>query len=130
LKKIAEKHKKYIPKGIDIKALDREKLWEYEPTPTIKVGSRVCKGQVIGTVQNWRKEQKMKMDYDEESKEDAEPTSGRLVVQHKIMVPPLRCYDDLMKVTWIIKAGEYTIEECVMKLENSKGEEVKLVMYH
>ena len=38
-----------ITRGVDVPALNREKLWEFVPTAT--VGSRVVTGDIIGTVQ-------------------------------------------------------------------------------
>ena len=52
----------FLAKGSDIKSLDREKLWEFNPV--VKVGDKVFQGDIIGTVQETP------------------------VVLHKIMVPP------------------------------------------
>lgn len=38
-----------IARGIDVPALNRQKLWEF--VPTVKIGDRVVVGDVIGTVQ-------------------------------------------------------------------------------
>ncbi len=51
-----------LPRGVEVPAIDREKLWEF--TPTVKPGDKVVGGDVIGTV----------------------PETA--VVLHKIMVPP------------------------------------------
>ncbi|MCL2843400.1 MAG: V-type ATP synthase subunit A [Oscillospiraceae bacterium] len=51
-----------IARGVEVPALDRERLWEF--TPTVTIGDKVVGGDVIGTVQE---------------------TSALL---HKIMVPP------------------------------------------
>jgi vacuolar-type H+-ATPase catalytic subunit A/Vma1 len=40
----------FIPKGVDIPALDIEKLWDYTTTDDWKVGDIVTGGDVIGTV--------------------------------------------------------------------------------
>ena len=50
-----------ITRGIDIKAIDREKKWEFNPS--VKKGDRVEAGDIIGTVQE------------------------TVVVEHRIMVP-------------------------------------------
>jgi len=40
----------FIPKGVDIPALDIEKLWDYVNANDWKVGDIVTGGDVIGTV--------------------------------------------------------------------------------
>ena len=40
----------FIPKGVDIPALDIEKIWDYTNTGDWKVGDIVTGGDVIGTV--------------------------------------------------------------------------------
>jgi len=40
----------FIPKGVDIPALDIEKMWEYTNAGDWKVGDIVTGGDVIGTV--------------------------------------------------------------------------------
>ena len=62
LEKIVEKVGACITRGVEVSALDHEKLWEF--TATAKVGDQVIGGDVLGTVQE---------------------TAS---VLHKIMVPP------------------------------------------
>ncbi|MCI8871242.1 MAG: V-type ATP synthase subunit A, partial [Lawsonibacter sp.] len=38
-----------LPRGVEVPALDREKLWKF--TPTVKPGDQVVGGDIIGTVQ-------------------------------------------------------------------------------
>ena len=40
----------YIPKGINIPALDHKKLWKYDPVQGLKAGDWVTGGKVIGSV--------------------------------------------------------------------------------
>ncbi|WP_312649361.1 V-type ATP synthase subunit A [Proteiniclasticum sp.] len=61
LNAIMERVGDFLEKGVDVNALNREKLWKF--TPTVKVGDEISQGDVIGTVQE---------------------TS---IVLHKIMVP-------------------------------------------
>ncbi len=61
LNAIMERVGDFLEKGVDVNALNREKLWKF--TPAVKVGDEVSQGDVIGTVQE---------------------TS---IVLHKIMVP-------------------------------------------
>ena len=62
LEKIMEKVGHCITRGVEVPAVDYEKLWEF--TPTVAVGDKVVGGDIIGTV----------------------PETS--VVLHKIMVPP------------------------------------------
>ncbi|VEU82015.1 V-type ATP synthase subunit A [Acholeplasma hippikon] len=62
LDKIYLEHGSYIPLGVDVPRLDRNRIWKF--TPTKKVGDQVVGGSVIGTV------------IETES------------VLHKIMIPP------------------------------------------
>ena len=61
LDKICEVSGDRISRGIQVNAIDRDKVWEF--VPTVKKGDTVCQGSVIGTVQETE------------------------VVLHKIMVP-------------------------------------------
>lgn len=40
----------FIPRGIELPCLDQHKLWEFVPNKTMKVGSLVSGGDIIGTV--------------------------------------------------------------------------------
>ena len=61
LNAIMEQAGNYLTKGVEVPSLDRERIWEFNPT--VKVGDKVGTGDVIGTVQETK------------------------VVLHKIMVP-------------------------------------------
>jgi V/A-type H+-transporting ATPase subunit A len=79
----------FIARGKEASALDRERKWAF--TPVVEVGAEVVAGDAIGTVP--------------ESKS----------VEHKVMVPPgLRG-----KVTKIVSAGDYTIDEVVCVLDDT-----------
>lgn len=52
----------FISRGIDVKALNRDKKWTF--VPKVKVGDKVFSGDIIGTVQE------------------------TVIVEHRIMVPP------------------------------------------
>ena len=81
-----------ITRGTDVPALNRAKTWEF--VPVAKPGDEVGPGDVLGTVQE---------------------TSAIL---HKIMVPN----GVKGSVTWVIKKGEYTVDEVVAKVKTDKGE--------
>ena len=52
----------YLPRGVDVPALDKTKEWDFKPT--VSVGDKVDGGDIIGTVQE------------------------TVAIEHKIMVPP------------------------------------------
>ena len=38
----------FIPRGINVPALDRDKLWAFTPVPSFKVGDHVTGGDIFG----------------------------------------------------------------------------------
>ena len=91
----------YIPRGINVNALDFERKWPY--TPIARVGDLVTGGDVFGSV-----------------------AENSLVRDHKIMVPPR----SLGKVTWAAAAGSYTLNDDVLEVESVDGKRERLKMYH
>ena len=91
----------FISRGIDIPALDKEKEWKLKLT--VKVGDEVQAGDVIATVQETP------------------------AIEHRILIPP-----DVKpgKVAWLIKPGEYNIEEIICRITTNDGAEEELKMYH
>jgi V-type H+-transporting ATPase subunit A len=89
----------YIPRGINIPALPRDKHWEFIPTPGIQVGSRVTAGTVIGTV-----------------------VESKLLI-HKIMVTP-RCIGGTVKS--FAGKGSYTVMDTIMTVQGPRGEELTI----
>ncbi len=87
-----------LKRGVEVPALSREKKWHF--VPVAEVGQTVRGGDVLGTVQE------------------------TAVVLHKIMVPAKLSGT----VSWMIAEGDYTVEECVAKLTDSKGAEQSLTM--
>ncbi|MEN6574091.1 ATP synthase subunit A [Methanobacterium aggregans] len=81
----------YIPRGVDVPSLPKDKKWTFKPTA--KAGIEVKGGDVIGEVQE---------------------TSA--IVQ-KIMIPPK--VEGTLKT--IVSEGEYTVEEDIAEVETSKG---------
>lgn len=97
LEEIAKQAGHYITRGIEVKALNREKKWKF--TPAAKIGDSVSAGDVLGTV----------------------PETS--LVLHKIMVPP----EVQGKILTIAQEGEYTVEKVVAEIKTEKGvHEVKL----
>jgi vacuolar-type H+-ATPase catalytic subunit A/Vma1 len=90
LKAISDQSKSiYIPRGISVNALDRERKWEYKPT-TFKVGDHITGGDIWGTV-----------------------FENSLVNDHKILLPPRA----RGTITRIAPAGSYTVEEKLLEVE-------------
>ncbi|TFF94652.1 MAG: V-type ATP synthase subunit A [Promethearchaeota archaeon] len=93
LDKIFELEKSgFIPRGIDIPALDREKKWHF--TPTKKVDQEVNAGDVIGVVQETP------------------------AISHFIMVHP--SINGIL--SFIKKEGEYTVDEDLYKINVNGNE--------
>lgn len=79
LRKIAEyTGDMFIPRGVSVPALDREKKWSFTPNPDLNVGDHVTAGDIYGTV----------------------PETA--LIEHKLMIPP----NQMGTVTWLAPAGE------------------------
>ena len=88
----------YIPRGVSVDLLDREKKWETKIT--VKPGDVVIGGTVIAEV----------------------PETPAIV--HKVMVPP----DLEGTVVRTVENGTYTIEETLVVIRRQDGEEKELTM--
>lgn len=101
LKKIAgETNSIYIPRGIAVPALDREKKWKFEPT--MKEGDNISGGDVWGKVEE-----------------------NSLLNEHRILLPP-RARGVIKKIAG---KGEYTVAEPLLTVEFN-GEEKEYPMMH
>ncbi len=99
LEKIMEKvHGNNLPRGVEVPAIDQEKLWDF--TPVAKAGDKVVGGDILGTV----------------------PETP--VVLHKIMVPP-NLKGTLKSV---VPAGGYNVHQTVAVLTKEDGTDVELSM--
>tara|TARA_B100000315_G_scaffold248255_1_gene277926 strand:- start:444 stop:2186 length:1743 start_codon:yes stop_codon:yes gene_type:complete len=96
---LAEKFGFFLARGEKLGALDEKKKWAF--TPILKSGDKVSKAKVLGSVQEG-------------------------MFEHRIMVP--FDLEDEYEITSIAKAGEYTIDEEIVKIKDSKGEESSLTM--
>ncbi len=94
LEKVAHAAGLFLPKGIYILPLDRNRHWDY--TPTAKVGETLERGGQIGFT-----------------------LEGRF--HHQIMVP-FRLFGKY-KLTWVIKPGNYSIDTVVAKAQDENGKE-------
>ena len=87
-----------ITRGIQVPALDRERLWDF--TPTAAVGAAVTGGDVLGTV----------------------PETPSVL--HRIMVP----VGVTGTVEWLAEAGSYNITQPVARLRTADGAVQELTM--
>ncbi|EEH36867.2 vacuolar ATP synthase catalytic subunit A [Paracoccidioides lutzii Pb01] len=79
----------YIPRGISIPALDREKKWDFKPA-NLKVGDHITGGDIWGSV--WE---------------------NSLLDDHKILLPPRA----RGTITRIAGPGSYTVDEKLLEVE-------------
>lgn len=98
LEKIAEGNGAFIPTGVNVDSLDREKLWDAHIT--VRPGDYVHGGTVIAEVPETKS------------------------ITHKVMVPP----DTEGKVVRVVTDGAYTIEQELVVIEDEKGRERSLTM--
>ncbi|KAK2763173.1 H(+)-transporting V1 sector ATPase subunit A [Arachnomyces sp. PD_36] len=91
----------YIPRGIAIPALDRQKKWDFKPA-SLKVGDHITGGDVWGTV-----------------------FENSLFNDHKILLPPRA----RGTITRISEAGSYTVEEKLLEVEFD-GKKTEYGMMH
>ena len=87
-----------ITRGIQVPALDRERLWDF--TPTAAVGAAVTGGDVLGTV----------------------PETPSVL--HRIMVP----VGVAGTVEWLAEAGSYNITQPIARLRTADGGVQELTM--
>ncbi|OKL63642.1 V-type proton ATPase catalytic subunit A [Talaromyces atroroseus] len=78
----------YIPRGISVPALDREKKWDFKPTK--KVGDMVTGGDIWGIVYE-----------------------NSLLDEHKILLPPRA----RGTITRIAEPGSYTVDEKILEID-------------
>ncbi|XP_062895216.1 V-type proton ATPase catalytic subunit A-like isoform X1 [Mobula hypostoma] len=91
----------YIPRGINVRALSTEKMWEFTPAQGLRVGSHVTGGDVFGTVVE------------------------NSLIQHRILVPP----PTRGTVSFIAPPGNYSAKDVVMELE-FEGQKEPLTLVH
>ncbi|XP_063688679.1 V-type proton ATPase catalytic subunit A-like [Bolinopsis microptera] len=79
----------YIPHGVNVPALDREKKWEFTPDPSVTVGCHITGGHVFGTV-----------------------PENTLITQKIMLIPNAKGI-----VTFIAPKGKYTVIDTVLEIE-------------
>lgn len=88
----------FIPRGINTKALDREKEWDFKPS-NFAVGDHVTGGDVVGEVYE------------------------NSMITHKIMVHPR----EMGTLVYVAPAGKYKVEDVIYEIE-FQGEKKKFTM--
>ncbi|KAF2746074.1 V-type ATPase [Sporormia fimetaria CBS 119925] len=102
LQSISEKAESiYIPRGIEIPALDRTKKWDFTPGK-FKVGDHITGGDCFGTV-----------------------FENSLFSEHKILLPPRA----KGTITRLADKGSYTVDEKILELEFN-GTKAEYSMMH
>ena len=89
----------FISRGLSFDSISHTKEWEF--VPTVKKGTSVSKGMILGTVQETNQ------------------------IEHRIMVP-LTVEEGI--VTEIVKKGSYTVTEPIAKITLSSGQVVDVPM--
>ena len=95
---LAASHGTFLPRGVEVDAIDQEKKWKFEPSATI--GTTLVAGQMLGAV-----------------------TEG--FFSHKIMVPFEE--PGPVELTWI-RGGSFTVQEPVARIQRANGEQRELNM--
>lgn len=93
LEKLAIAHGVFLPRGVDLDALDRNRKWSF--VPSVQHGARLRAGGVLGTVQEG-------------------------LFSHKIMVPFDQMGE--VEVTWI-QEGSITVDTPVARIRDAQGHE-------
>ncbi|MBP9604114.1 MAG: V-type ATP synthase subunit A, partial [Chromatiaceae bacterium] len=98
LEKIALQCGDYINRGLNIAALDRARVWEFEPNPNLEPGTKIGPGTVLGTVQETQ------------------------TILHRILVPPTLSGE----LEEIAPAGDYDLEKTIGRLRDAQGHSHRL----
>lgn len=99
LEKVAEAAGFFLPRGVYLQPLDRNRKWDFEPKA--KVDQEVKRGDSLGTVLEER-------------------------FHHQIMVP-FSLWGEY-KVKWVASAGSYNIDTPIARLEDKRGKEFEVTM--
>ncbi len=95
---LANEHGFFLPRGVDVFPLDRNKKWAF--TPSVSLGDKLVAGQSLGTVPEG-------------------------LFRHKIMIPFNE--PEVVEVTWI-QQGNFTIDAPIARIVNKDGHERELTM--
>ena len=96
---LAEKAGFFLPKGMYVPSIDRERRWDF--VPEIEEGAEVRRGDMLGKVMENR-------------------------FQHRIMVP-FNLYGTY-KVKSVIHSGSYSVDTVIATLEDKEGKQIPVTM--
>ena len=82
----------FVPKGIDVPALDIKKEWAFIPNQNIKVGKIVTGGDILGHTRE-----------------------NNLFTKHKILLPPKA----KGRITYIAPEGSYNVRDKIVEVEHN-----------
>ena len=102
LESIVEAYGSYIPRGVRLPSLNRDKAWPFVPDESLETGQAISGGEVIGTVQE------------------------TALIQHRILVPP----DVQGELLELAPPGEYDIEQTIGRIRKPNGDIHKLKLFH
>jgi len=100
LESIRQTSEIYIPRGIIVPSLNREKKWHF--VPSVNQGDHVSGGAILGAVQETEN------------------------LTHKILVPP----KDEGSIEWIVGEGDYTVEQPIAALKMDDSQTKELFLMH
>lgn len=92
----------YIPRGIDVPALDRERQWDFTPSDKFKKGDHITGGDCFGSV-----------------------FENSLLSDHKILLPPRA----RGTITRMPEKGTYTVDQPILEIE-FEGKKTEYSMMH
>ncbi len=102
LQKIRAQCGDQIARGLELPALDRERVWQFEPEPALEIGTHLGGGAILGYVQE-----------------------TDTVVQ-RILVPP----EESGELLEHAPAGDYTVDQTIARIRNGAGHVHKLKLFH
>ena len=92
----------YIPRGLDVPALERDRPWAFVPNPDLKAGQEIRGGMVLGTVQE---------------------TAS---TEHRILTPP-GVHGELLELA---VAGEYDLKQVIARVHTPLNGIQDLKLFH
>lgn len=92
----------FVPRGVDIPPLDQDRVWDFKPLNSIKVGSMISGGDIYGSV-----------------------FENNLFDEHKLLTAP-RVQG---RVTYIAPEGNYTLKDKIIEVEYD-GKKTQYGMSH
>ncbi len=98
LERIFEQSGDHIPRGVDLPALDRERLWHFTPSESLELGNDLPGGAELGQVQETE------------------------TILHRILVPP----DLGGELLEIAPAGDYNLDQTIGRIRAGDGQVHKL----